>query len=78
MSRRPGYGAAAIGLVARRPDPADGRRALVEMTADGLATLEEDRRHRVGWLVDALEELSASERGLLRDATPILRRLAES
>src|ERR1700755_2853964 len=37
-------------LVSRRPDPDDGRRALVELTPEGLSTLEEDRRRRVGWL----------------------------
>jgi DNA-binding MarR family transcriptional regulator len=66
------------GLVSRRPDPDDGRRALVELTADGLETLEEDRRRRLGWLAAAIEDLDASERAALRAAVPILHRLAES
>src|SRR5882757_1303520 len=38
------------GLVERRPDPDDGRRALVELTTAGRETLEDDRSRRVGWL----------------------------
>jgi DNA-binding MarR family transcriptional regulator len=68
----------ADGLVQRRPDPGDRRRALTELTERGRATLDEDRRHRVGWLVSAIEELPASEREVLGRATTILRRLAES
>ncbi len=66
------------GLVRRSPDPDDRRRALVELTEQGRATLNEDRRHRVGWLVSAIEELPPSEREVLGRATTILRRLAES
>src|SRR5919204_1526005 len=36
----------AEGLVARRPDPSDRRRALVELTPKGRDALEADRRHR--------------------------------
>jgi DNA-binding MarR family transcriptional regulator len=39
----------ADGLVKRRPDPYDRRRALVELTPAGRDTLEEDRGRRVGW-----------------------------
>jgi DNA-binding MarR family transcriptional regulator len=67
------------GLVARRPDPDDGRRALVELTAEGTAALHADRRRREGWLARAIEEdLSPEEQVLLRDAVPLLRQLAES
>ena len=68
----------ADGLVHRSPDPDDRRRALVELTEQGRATLNEDRRHRVGWLVSAIEEMPPSEREVLGRATTILRRLAES
>ncbi len=34
------------GLVERRPDPGDGRRALVSLTEAGLTELREDRRRR--------------------------------
>jgi DNA-binding MarR family transcriptional regulator len=67
------------GLVERNPDPDDRRRALVSLTEQGDQTLEDDRRHRVGWLAQAIEEdLSAEEKGVLRDAVELLRRLAES
>jgi DNA-binding MarR family transcriptional regulator len=69
----------AAGLVARRPDPGDGRRALVELTGDGRTTLEADRRHRDGWLAQGIaENLTAAERRTLRDAVALLRRLGEA
>jgi DNA-binding MarR family transcriptional regulator len=66
------------GLVERRPDPEDGRRALVELTPAGLETLQEDRRHRVGWLVSAIEQLPKQDQETLKHATAIIGRLAES
>jgi DNA-binding MarR family transcriptional regulator len=68
----------ADGLIARRADPADGRRTLVELTELGLRTLEEDRRQREGWLARAIaDDLSAEEQGLLMRTLALLRRLAE-
>ena len=67
------------GLVERRPDPSDGRRASVSLTAAGREALEADRRHREGWLVKAIEEeLTPEERRTLGDSVSLLRRLAES
>ncbi len=67
------------GLLARRPDPDDRRRALVELTAQGHSTIELDRRHREGWLARTIaEQLSPTEQAILRDAVAVLRRLAES
>ena len=55
------------------------RRAVVEMTADGRATLETDRVHREGWLAQTIvEQLSADEQAGLMEAVAVLRRLAES
>jgi DNA-binding MarR family transcriptional regulator len=69
----------AAGLVARSPDPADGRRALVALTQQGRSTLAADRRQRVGWLADAIaEELTPDERATLAEAVVLLRRLADS
>jgi DNA-binding MarR family transcriptional regulator len=66
------------GLVERRPDPGDRRRALVDLTAAGYETLEDDRRRRVGWLVSAIEELPRDDQQVLARATSIIGRLAES
>jgi DNA-binding MarR family transcriptional regulator len=66
------------GLISRRPDPADGRRVLVELTAQGRETLAADRRDRAGWLAEAIEsDLSAAERRQLARAIELLRRLAD-
>jgi DNA-binding MarR family transcriptional regulator len=68
----------ADGLIVRRADPGDGRRMLVELTERGLQTLEEDRRHREGWLARAIaEDLSVAEQQVLSQALTLLRRLAE-
>jgi DNA-binding MarR family transcriptional regulator len=69
----------AEGLIARRPDPADGRRTLVELTTEGRETLEADRRKREGWLARAIaEDLSPAEQQLLAKATSLLQRLSEN
>jgi DNA-binding MarR family transcriptional regulator len=66
-------------LVARSPDPDDGRRAIVELTDEGRAALEADRRRRDGWLAEAIAgDLSREEQAVLRDAVDLVRRLAES
>jgi DNA-binding MarR family transcriptional regulator len=66
------------GFIERRVDPADGRRSLVDMTAEGRDMLEEDRRRRQGWLTEALSrELNARERADLMAAVDLLRRLGE-
>ncbi len=66
------------GLIARQSDPSDGRRALVTLTERGREILTEDRRHREGWLAQAIEEqLSPAEQRLLEKALDVLRRLAE-
>ncbi|MFL5830909.1 MAG: MarR family winged helix-turn-helix transcriptional regulator [Solirubrobacteraceae bacterium] len=67
------------GLVERRPDPDDRRRALVELTAHGREVLAQDRRQRVGWLAGAIaDDFTPREQEQLRGAIELLRRLAES
>jgi len=69
----------ADGLLSRRPDPGDGRRALIELTDRGLRTLEAERRQREGWLIGAMaESFSEEEQQALARAVPLLRRLADS
>jgi DNA-binding MarR family transcriptional regulator len=67
------------GLVSRRPDPADGRRMLVELTAAGTTALQADRAHREGWLATVIsEQLSREEQQLLKKSVELLRRISES
>jgi DNA-binding MarR family transcriptional regulator len=67
------------GLVGRRPDPLDRRQVLIELTDQGRAAVEADRRHRDGWLAQAMaSELSREEQRLIAAALPLLRRIAQS
>jgi DNA-binding MarR family transcriptional regulator len=67
------------GLVSRRPDPADGRRAFIELTTAGLDQLQTTRARRETWLTEALErELDADERALLHEALALLSRIADA
>ncbi len=69
----------AEGHVTRSPDPADRRRALVQLTERGREALEADRRRREGWLAQAIaSDLSPQEQELLADAVDVLGRLADS
>jgi DNA-binding MarR family transcriptional regulator len=66
------------GLIVRRPDPADGRSALLELTDAGRTELHEDRGRREGWLAQAIEQnFSDEERETLDEAVRLLGRLAE-
>ena len=66
------------GLVERTPDPNDGRRSLVSLTATGLKALEADRRNREGWLVSAIEGLPEVDRETLERAVTLLNRIADA
>jgi DNA-binding MarR family transcriptional regulator len=65
------------GLISRRPDETDGRRTLLELTAQGRSALADDRRRREGWLAEAIDGFSAEERETLRRAVALLARLTE-
>ena len=65
------------GLVERRPDPHDRRRALVELTVLGRKTLRSERQRREGWLTRELSGLSERERATVREALELFRRLTE-
>jgi DNA-binding MarR family transcriptional regulator len=68
----------AQGFVRRRPDPHDGRRVMIELTEEGAAALQADRRLRQGWLARAIShDLSVTDRRVLHEAIDVLRRLAE-
>jgi DNA-binding MarR family transcriptional regulator len=64
------------GLVARRPDPRDGRQCLVTLTDPGRTILLDNRRRRNEWLAQQLSELSPAERDILRQAAEVLDRVA--
>ena len=65
-------------LVERRPDPGDGRRQLVSLTADGRHVLEDARRSGEEWLSRALaESLSPDELAEVAAAMTLLQRVAD-
>jgi len=67
------------GLVARSPDPADGRRVIMSITTAGRRVLNNRRNARVEQLARALSaDFSAAEREQLLAAAPLLERLAHS
>jgi DNA-binding MarR family transcriptional regulator len=66
------------GMVERRPDPDDRRRALVILTPAGRSRIEADRAAREGWLVKALEALPEDDRETIERAVGILGRLADA
>lgn len=67
------------GLVVRHPDPDDRRRAVVEVTAEGVQLRERELSRRDGWLAQAIVgKLSDDEQAELRASVDLLRRLAES
>lgn len=66
------------GLVSRRPDSADRRRQLIEITPAGEQVLQADRAERDAWLQAAMREtLSDLEFDLLMIVAPVVRKLAD-
>jgi DNA-binding MarR family transcriptional regulator len=69
----------ARGLVGRRPDPADGRRAVMSLTEAGQQALADRRNARTERLAQALSDgFTKEERQVLLAAAPLIERLAES
>jgi DNA-binding MarR family transcriptional regulator len=69
----------ARGLVQRRPDPGDGRRAVISATEAGLRTLRDRRNARTQRLAQALSAgFTRPELEQLMAAAPLLERLAQS
>jgi DNA-binding MarR family transcriptional regulator len=64
------------GYVVRHKSATDGRQVVVALSAKGVETLAGDRRRRDAWLARRLRELTPDERTVLRQAAPILERLA--
>ena len=65
------------GYVARRPHETDGRQVRVALTGSGRETVLADRARRDAWLAMRLRDLTPEERAVLRQAAPLLERLAQ-
>jgi DNA-binding MarR family transcriptional regulator len=66
------------GLIARTPDPEDGRRQVVSLTDSGRQRAESARQVREEWLATAIQErYSERERRTILDALALLERLTE-
>jgi DNA-binding MarR family transcriptional regulator len=69
----------ARGFVERRPDPTDGRRAVISLTGAGRQVLQDKRNARTQQLAHALSaRFTPAELGQLLAAAPLLERLAQS
>ncbi|MGO9501027.1 MAG: MarR family winged helix-turn-helix transcriptional regulator [Streptosporangiaceae bacterium] len=67
------------GLVARRPDPADGRSVIISLTEAGRETVQNRRAAKTEHLAEALATtFSRAEREQLMAAALLIERLAES
>ena len=67
------------GFIHRNPDPADGRRQLISLTAAGISHAENTTSAREEWLARALQDrLTEDERRTVRHAMTLLDRLTES
>ncbi|WP_030485558.1 MarR family winged helix-turn-helix transcriptional regulator [Nocardioides aequoreus] len=64
------------GYAVRRPHETDGRVVVVSLTEKGREVLLADRRRRDAWLARRLRAFTPDERELLRQAAPLIHRLA--
>lgn len=65
------------GLVAREPDPDDGRSFRVSLTVAGAEHIRDVRQRKDAFLARRLEALSAEDRATLDRASDLLERLLE-
>lgn len=65
----------AAGLVSRRPDPADGRAALLSVTPAGEMVVRSRHTDRVARLARLTDRLDDHDRAVLADAQEVLSRL---
>jgi DNA-binding MarR family transcriptional regulator len=69
---------AADELVVRRPDPADKRQTLIELSELGRHTLARERTRREGFLAEAIANgFTPAEQKILARAVPLLGRIAD-
>jgi DNA-binding MarR family transcriptional regulator len=66
------------GLIARAPDPEDGRRQLITLTTVGRKHAENDRKVRDEWLVRAMQDrYTEPERRVINEALTLLERITD-
>jgi DNA-binding MarR family transcriptional regulator len=66
------------GLIARAPDPEDGRRQLITLTTVGRRHAENDRKVREEWLVRAMQDrYTEPERCVINEALTLLERITD-
>lgn len=65
------------GFLSRQPDPTDGRRILLSITASGKREVNRRRDARVEQLTAGLTGFSAAELAQLAAAAPLIERLAQ-
>jgi len=69
----------ARGLIERKPDPEDGRRAVMALTETGLKTLRDRRNQRTEQMAKALSAgFTDAEVQQLMAVAPLIERLAQS
>jgi DNA-binding MarR family transcriptional regulator len=66
----------ARGLVKRQPDPTDGRRIVLSISAAGRRELNRRRSARVEQLAEGLADFTRAELDQLAAAAPLIERLA--
>lgn len=66
----------AKGLVRREPHPDDRRQVVVTSTEQAAAMLDQSREKRNAWLSALAEGLDEDELAVLRQAAPVLEKLA--
>jgi DNA-binding MarR family transcriptional regulator len=65
------------GLVERIPDPADGRSAIVSVSADGRALVRRLRQRKTAYLARRMRDLPAADVRSLARAAEVLERMLE-
>jgi DNA-binding MarR family transcriptional regulator len=66
------------GYVVRAAHATDRRQVVITLSEKGTQTLAADRRRRDAWLAQRLRELTPEERSVLRQAAPLIERLAHA
>jgi DNA-binding MarR family transcriptional regulator len=66
------------GLIERQPDPDDGRRRIITLSAEGRNRIARDRRERRSWLAEEMDRrFSPEQLATINEALSLLGELAE-